>query len=85
MGEKRVSVRTLPGGERVYHYPPDPEHPEGRQVLLRDSSPVRQRLDALRPEHQRRQAELNDAHLARVRVKRARQRHKGLPSEKSPI
>lgn len=36
MGKTRVSVRTLPSGERVRHYPPDDEHPEGKMVLIQD-------------------------------------------------
>ena len=34
MGSKRPSIRTLPSGERVMHYP------DGHQELIRDSSPI---------------------------------------------
>jgi hypothetical protein len=83
MGEKRPSIRTLPSGERVTHHPPDEAHPEGKQVLIRDGSALKDRLDAQLAENKRRHEELKATHADRVETKRADQADKGLPPEKS--
>lgn len=85
MGDKRISVRTLPSGERVFHHPPDAAHPEGKQVLIRGTSPLRERLHARHDEHRRRHHELHHAHTHRINHKRSAGAAKGLPSEKSPV
>ena len=85
MGNKRPSTRTLPSGEKVRSLPPSPGHPEGHEVLIRDSSPLRERLDARKEDNQRRHAVLAARHAERVEVKRAAQAEKGLAPEKSPI
>jgi hypothetical protein len=40
MGDKKVTVRTLPSGEKVEH------HPNGDMHLIREGSPLRARLNA---------------------------------------
>jgi hypothetical protein len=85
MGDKRISKRTLDNGETVWHHPPCDEHPEGKQVLHRESSSVRDRLDAQLAENKRRHAEIKDAHTESIDAKKSKQQEKGLPAEKSPI
>lgn len=85
MGEKRVSTRTLPSGEKVQHHPPDEAHPEGKMTLIRESSSLRDLLDASVGEDQARLRELEDQRLEVIAAKRADQSAKGLPPEKSPI
>ena len=85
MGIKRVSIRTLPSGERVRHYPPCDKYPEGRMELIRDTSPLRERILARIDERKSRQAQRADRHADRVALKKERQQAKGLPSDKSPI
>lgn len=85
MGDKRPSVRTLETGEKVTHYPADDAHPDGKMVLLRDTSVLKERLEAELEEKQRRHEAIKQDHLDRVEVKRADQRAKGLPPEKSHV
>lgn len=85
MGDKRVSKRTLSDGLTALHYPPDDQHPEGKLVLLRDSSPVRDHLNERHEHHQARHEDLKATHTGRTEVKIARGQAKGLPHEKSPI
>lgn len=79
MGDKRVSVRTLPSGEKVTH------HPDGHQELIRDRSPLREKLAAKRDHKKHHHGLIHQAHLLRIERKQHRQRRKGLPSEKSPV
>lgn len=85
MGEKRISKRTLDSGEQVIHHPPDDQHPEGKMVLVRTGSPLRERLDAALEDNQTRHAEIHQAHADRIEAKKVAQFDRGLPSEKSPI
>lgn len=85
MGEKRVSVRTLPSGEKVLHHPPDDAHPDGKMVLIRDSNAATAALEATMDEFTERHDELKQAHFDRIETKKAAQRAKGLPAEKSPF
>lgn len=85
MGDKKISIRTLPSGERVTHSPPDDLHPEGRMDLIADVSPLRDRLNAAREDHQARHAELKVTHTEAIALKKADQQAKGLPEEKSAI
>lgn len=85
MGEKRTSMRTLPSGERVMHEPPCDAHPDGKQTLIRDCSPLRDKLNDMHAEHRQRHGELKALHHERIAVKRAAQQAKGLPPEKSPL
>lgn len=85
MGDKRISVRTLPSGEKVWHHPPDAAHPEGKMVLIREHSPLRERLHAAREENRRRHHELKRHHTHRIAHKRSAQIAKGTPPEKSPV
>lgn len=85
MGEKRVSTRTLPTGEKVLHHPPTDDHPEGKMTLIREGSSLRDQLNASLPDEQARMAELQAAQEAAVEAKRTDQLAKGLPPEKSAI
>ena len=85
MGEKRVSIRTLPSGERVRHSPPEAQHPQGRMYLIRDSSPLRDMLDAQLEQDKARHEELKAVHAERIAVKKQMQQAKGLSPEKSVI
>lgn len=82
MGDKRLSIRTLPSGEHVMHHPPDKQHPEGMQVLIRDCSPLRERHEARLQEHRRCHAELKAVHHDHIHIKNAVQKAKGVPAEK---
>lgn len=79
MGDKRVSVRTLPDGSKVTH------SPDGTMVLIRDRSPLRERLAGKRDHKKHRHAQIHQNHLQRIDLKKHSQRRKGLSSEKSPI
>jgi hypothetical protein len=85
VGDKRVSIRTLPSGERVQHHPPDDRHPDGMLVLIPEGSALREKLDAQREEKRERHVAIHEGHQERVVTKVAAQQVKGLPSEKSPI
>lgn len=71
MGDKRPSVRTLPDGYRVTHHPPDEAHPDGKMVLLRGQSRLRQRMREAHPEHRKAHKQLADRHTELVERKRA--------------
>jgi hypothetical protein len=79
MGEKRTSVRTLPSGEKVTH------NPDGSMYLIRDRSPLRERLAGKRDHKRHRHALIHQVHRQRIEFKQLRQSRKGLSSEKSPI
>jgi hypothetical protein len=86
MGAKRVSVRTLPSGEKVTHYPPDDAHPEGKMVLL--SAPennLRQRLADQLPTNRAECDRIKQELFDRIEVKRTAQEEHGVPPEKSAI
>lgn len=85
MGDKRVSIRTLPSGEKVQHHPPDHRHPDGMLVLIREGSALRDKLHHQRDEKRARHAEIHEGHRQRIVAKVAAQQAKGLPGEKSPI
>lgn len=85
MGDKRVSQRTLDSGEVVTHYPPDDEHPEGKMELVEGDSVLRAAMVEAAPELQVQQDEIAMAQVAAIEDKRARQKRKGLPPEKSPV
>lgn len=85
MGDKRVSTRTLPSGETCLHHPPDDQHPDGKLVLVRDCSPLRDKINDTRDEKKSRHDDLNAVHEVRINNKLARHKAKGLPPEKSPI
>lgn len=85
MGDKRVSKRTLDSGETVLHHPPSEEYPNGKQVLLPQGSPLRDRLDSRLVENQARHDEMQQALLDNIEIKKAAQEEKGLPPEKSAL
>ncbi|ACH62158.1 hypothetical protein MYRNA_189 [Mycobacterium phage Myrna] len=79
MGEKIPSVRTLPTGEKVTHYP------SGEQVL----QPTNSLADVLGEQEQNLQdasQALVEANLTRVEEKRERQESgTPVPADKSPV
>jgi hypothetical protein len=79
MGNKQVSIRTLPDGSRVYH------HPDGKQFLIREHSPLRERLNARHTTDKARHALLKAKHKVRVAAKKRRMMAKGVPPEKQHI
>lgn len=79
MGDKRVSVRTLPDGSKVSH------HPDGTQKLIRGRSPLRERLAGKRDHKKRQHDQIHAENLRRVEAKKQCQSHQGLPPEKSNI
>lgn len=82
MGDKRISVRTLPDGSKAYHHPPDDAHPDGKLVLITESGAD----PAGDPEEfAARRAELKQAYQDAIDTKRASERAKGVPPEKSPF
>jgi hypothetical protein len=85
MGNKRPSIRTLPDGYKVRHLPPDEAHPDGKMMMLGGQSPLTQRLDDAAPANLAAQQVLDKAMQARITVKQALQRAKGLPPEKSHV
>lgn len=69
MGNSRVSIRTLASGEKVYHYPPDEQYPEGRTVLIGKSAlaeTVQQRIE----ENEEAVRDLKVINQAKVEVKK---------------
>lgn len=82
MGEKRPSIRTLPSGERARHLPPDELHPEGQLVLIRDGSPLLDRIKARHAENSRRVVLLGAARQRNLHRKRARLEAGQVPPEK---
>ena len=82
MGEKRESIRTLDNGSKVRHFPPDEQHPHGKMILIQESSPLKDRLEARREDNQRRYEQLQAQQSERIQVKKDRQSEKGLPNEK---
>lgn len=85
MGDKRISTRTLPDGTKCVHHPPDDEHPEGKLTLIREGSTLKDRLDAQLEENQMRHSTIQQVHLDRIEAKKANQRAKGMPPEKSVV
>lgn len=79
MGTKRISIRTLPDGSKVKHHPPDEQHPDGKLVLIRETSPLRDRLEAQMEDNERRHRQLKDRQARRLQAKKDRQQNKGRP------
>lgn len=80
MGNKRPSVRTLPTGERVVHYP------DGHQKLIQDHSPVRDMLDYRSNELDAADAALTEQRIAAVTEKQeALDAGSPVPADKRPI
>lgn len=71
MGKNRVSVRTLPSGEQVRHYPPDEDFPEGRTVLINTGSALISELDARRDQNEESLRDLRVISQAKVKAKKA--------------
>ncbi len=67
------------------HHPPDDAHPGGRMNLIRETSPLREQLEASLSENRARHQALTQALLDRIDVKKVAQDDKGLPPEKSAI
>lgn len=82
MGEKQESIRTLPTGEKVRHFPPDKRHPLGKMVLIRTESPVRVKLNRKLSEHKLRADGLRAAHRRKLEFKHKLMDKKGFPHEK---
>lgn len=83
MGDKRVSIRTLPTGEKVKHHPPTDTHPEGRMVLIMETSPLKERLTAALADNQAAQKQLKERAAARLKAKQDRlDAHPKVPYEK---
>lgn len=79
MGDKRPSIRTLPSGEKIMHYP------DGSQRLIPESKAARF-LSALREETDRQSAELDSRLLDAVTAKReALDAGDAVPHDKRPI
>jgi hypothetical protein len=85
MGNQRTSIRTLPDGYKVRHYPPDELHPEGMQVMLPGQSPLCERLNSSLSADMATQQDICYAMWDRVEAKQAAQRAAGLPPEKSVV
>lgn len=85
MGKKRVSVRTTKDGIRARHYPPDETHPDGRLVMLRDTSPLREMLKSGRHAAHIQLMQLRDRHRQRIVFKKAKLTQDGIPSDKHSL
>lgn len=80
MGNKRPSVRTLPTGEKVMHYP------DGHQKLIVEHSPLRDMLDSRAGELDAASAALTEQRLAAVTEKQeSLDAGNPVPADKRPI
>jgi hypothetical protein len=71
MGKTRVTVRTLPNGDQVTHYPPDDDHPEGRMVLIApETSAIAASLEERRDAQEEAIRDLRTFHNAKVKAKK---------------
>jgi hypothetical protein len=70
MGQTRVSIRTLPSGEKVYHYPPTEEFPEGRTVLINDESALASHLESRKESNEEALGDLRVITQAKVEAKK---------------
>lgn len=84
MGDKKVSKRTLPSGEEVFHHPPDKDHPDGKQVLVRDphASPMRRKLNDALGTNKAAHEELHQRRREAIERKRAAEDAAGVPPDK---
>ena len=79
MGAKKPTIRTLPSGEKVTHYP------SGEQVLV-PTNTMANLLGAQEQDMEKASAELREANLARVEEKRERQQAGNpVPADKTPL
>ncbi len=82
MGKSKVTIRTLSSGEKVHHYPPDDDHPDGRMVLI----PHDELADSIMEQQDANAATLSDLqvfHHSLVREKNeAEAAHPAVPPEK---
>lgn len=86
MGEKRISVRTLPDGTKVRHHPPDERHPDGKMVLVRQGpNGLQQHFREHEEEHRAAIEEMRQQHLAAVNRLRDLHEKGGLPPSKRSI
>lgn len=85
MGKKRVSYRTLPDGIRARHTPPDEQNPGGRLEIVREGSPLRERILARRPLVKSMLSDIRENHRKRVDFKLALQRKGDVPPDKTPL
>lgn len=83
MGDKRVSIRTLPSGVKVRHHPPTDTHPEGRMVLVRETSALKERLTAALADNLAAHDKLKERAAARLKAKQDRlNAYPAVPHEK---
>jgi hypothetical protein len=82
MGDKQISIRTLPDGTRAHHHPPDQLHPDGRLVLIQENSPMRAHLDSRHDHHKVEQERLHDVHRQQLADKKAALVRGGVPASK---
>ena len=85
MGTKKVTVRTLPTGEKVYDHPPTEAFPGGRQVLV-PTTVVADQLAARDEEFADAEAVRAEGFRQAIAAKRASlAAHPAVPRDKSPI
>lgn len=83
MGKTRVTIRTLASGERVYHYPPDEDFPEGRTVLINSGGSLTADLDSRREQNEEALRDLKVVSQAKVEAKKeAEAQYPAVPPEK---
>lgn len=70
MGQSRVSIRTLASGEKVYHYPPSEEFPEGRTVLVNEGLALSSQLESRREDNEVALGDLRVVNQAKVEAKK---------------
>jgi hypothetical protein len=85
VGDKRISIRTLPTGEKVEHHPSDHRHPDGKLVLIPGICPLKERHANMLGRHREHQRTLREGHQARALTKRELQRRGGIPAEKRHV
>lgn len=79
MGQKRPSIRTLPSGEKVMHYP------DGTQRLIPEDK-VRSFLDTIREDVDRRSDEIDHRLMEAVRAKKeSLDSGDSVPDDKRPV
>lgn len=84
--QQKPKVVVLDSGEKIIQNPPDDQHPDGKKILIKESSPMRDKLNGLLEDHKAQHAEIHQGNRDRLVAKQEKQAaYPAVPPEKRPV
>lgn len=84
--QTKPKVVVLESGEKVIQHPPDEQHPDGKKVLITESSPIRDKLNSLLEDHKAQHEEIHQRNREILTAKQDKQAaFPAVPPEKRPV